>query len=50
MYFSQLVAEIRASGQNPELDSTLEEIPHELNSCIELVEEPLVGVDGFGRH
>ena len=47
---SRLVAELRASGEHPELDSVFEEIQHELNSSIEFVEEQLAGASGYGRH
>lgn len=46
---SRLVAELRASGDYPGLDSVFEEIQYELNSSIEFVEEQLAGTGGFGR-
>ncbi|MEX5687902.1 MULTISPECIES: hypothetical protein [Pseudomonas] len=46
---SQLVAELRASGNHPELESVFEEIQHELASSIEFVEDRLADTGGFGR-
>ena len=46
---SQLVAELRASGNHPRLDSVFEEIQHELNSSIKFVTEQLAGTGGYGR-
>jgi hypothetical protein len=45
---SRLVAELRASGSHPGLDSVFEEIQYELDSSIEFVEEQLRGEGGFG--
>lgn len=46
---SRLVAELRAAGSHPGLDSVFEEIQLELNSSIEFVEEQLLGESVFGR-
>lgn len=45
----QLVAELRASGNHPKLDSVFEEIQYELNSSIKFVTEQLAGTGGYGR-
>lgn len=44
-----LVADLRASGEHPGLESVLEEIQDELNSSIEFVSEQLAGAGGLGR-
>jgi len=45
---SRLVAELRASGSHPGLDSVFEEIQYELDSSIEFVEEQLRSEGGSG--
>lgn len=47
--FSRLVAQLRASGSHPSLNSVFEEIQHELDTSIEFAEEQLRGECGFGR-